>query len=82
MQVEPLPEAQESQELMEISVRYLNLSLGSMIQASRTVTIFRPVEAPRDMAVDLQVQEAVYRVGTARAIKDAVLLADTGNLAR
>ncbi|DBA99975.1 TPA: hypothetical protein ACH3X1_013847 [Trebouxia sp. C0004] len=75
-------EAVNSQEVMEVSVRCLDLSLGSMKESSTSAVMCRPAEAPRDVLMDPEVQEAVYRLGTAKVIKDAVQMADAGDLPR
>ena len=65
---------------MDVSVRYLDLGLGSMTQVNTAVVISRPGEVASDMVVDQQIQEAVFRLDTARIIKDAVCMADAHNL--
>ena len=65
---------------MDVSVRYLDLGQGCMKQVSTAVVISRPVEVASDMVVDQQIQEAVFRLDTARKIKDAVRMADAHNL--
>ena len=75
-----LDRAQDSQEIMDVSVRYLHLGLGCMKQISTAVVISRPGEVTGDMVVDQQIQEATHRLDTARAITDAVRMADANNL--
>jgi len=70
----------DSQEVMDVSVRCLDLSLGSMKESSNSAVMCRPAEVPHDVLMDSEVQEAVYRLGTAKVIKDAVQMADAGDL--
>ena len=65
---------------MDVSVRYLHLGLGSMKQVSTPVVISRPGEVAGDMVVDQQIQEATFRLETARTIQDAVRMADANNV--
>ncbi len=65
---------------MDVSVRCLDLSLGAMKESSTSAVMCRPAEVPHDIVMDSKVQEAVYRLGTAKVIKDAVQMADAGDL--
>ena len=79
MQVEAVKEAQDRQEVMQLSLRCLNLSQGAMQQTSTTAVIARPAQPSPETDPDPEVQEAVLRLSTAKAIRDAVALADARN---
>ena len=80
MQVNTLEQPQQSQDLVQVQVRYLDLLVGGMKQSEVAVSLGRPAEAAADAAVQPQVQEAMLRLGTAKAMKDAVNLGDRGDL--
>ncbi|KAL0038635.1 hypothetical protein WJX79_000718 [Trebouxia sp. C0005] len=73
-------EAVDSQEVLDVSVRCLDLSLGTMKENSTSAVMCRPAKVPHDVLMDSKVQEAVYRLDTAKVIKDAVRIADAGDL--
>lgn len=79
-QVAAVPEPQDQQEIVTLHLRYLDLAQGSMKQKSLTAAISRPADAPGDLQVDADMQEAVNRVNTANAITSAVRAADAGSL--
>lgn len=79
-QVAAVPEPQDQQEIVTLHLRYLDLGQGSMKQKSLTAAISRPAEAPEDLQVDADMQEALNRVSTANAIMSAVRAADAGSL--
>lgn len=81
VQVNPLEAAQSSQDLVHVQVRYLSLLVGAMKQSEVSASIARPAQAAADAPVQPQVQEAMLRLGTAKAMKDAVSLGDRGDLA-
>ena len=66
---------------MKLSLRCLNLGQGRMQQSDNTAVIGRPEQVPEGTAANLQVQEAVLRLSTAKAIRDAVAKADAQNFA-
>ena len=81
LQLNALDEPQTSQDLVHVQVRYLNLLAGAMKHSDLAVSIARPAEAASDEPVQPQVQEALLRLGSAKAMKDAVKLGDRGDLA-
>ena len=52
-----------------------------MQQSDNTAAIGRPDQVPEGTAANLQVQEAVLRLSTAKAIRDAVAKADARDFA-
>ena len=80
LQVSAVSEPKKQQELVTVSLRFLDLTAGSMRQESLTACIARPEEAPEGRQVDAALQEALHRVNTANAIKAAVREGDAGHL--
>lgn len=80
VQVNALEAPQSSQEVVYVQLRYLNLALGAMKQSEVAASIARPAEAAADLPMQPQVEEAMLRLGTAKAMKDAVSLGDRGDL--
>lgn len=79
-QAAAVPEPQDQQEIVTLHLRYLDLAQGSMKQKSLTAAISRPAEAPENLQVDADMQEALHRINTANAITSAVRAADAGSL--
>ena len=80
LQVAAVPEPQDNQEIVTLSLRFLDLAAGSMKSETMTASIARPEEAPEGLQVEPDMQEAVHRINTANAIRAAVGMADAGNL--
>ena len=81
LQVAAVSEPPDEQEVVAISLRFLDLAAGSMRQKSLTASITRPADVPQGtQQVDADIQEALHRVNTANAIKAAVRAADARNL--
>lgn len=75
-----MPEPQDNQEIVTLSLRFLDLATGSMKSETLTASISRPQEVPEGLGVDADMQEAMHRVNTANAIRAAVRTADAHNL--
>lgn len=80
LQVAALDAVQDKQEIATVSLRFLDLAAGKMVQKSMTACIARPEEEPEEVQADVDLQEAVHRISTANAIKAAVRAADASNL--
>ena len=80
LQVAAVPEPQDNQEIVTLSLRFLDLATGSMKSETMTASISRPDEAPEGLQVEADTQEAIHRINTANAIRAAVRTADAHNL--
>lgn len=65
---------------MDVHLRYLHLGMGHMCDDKLSVSVARPATEAADTVAHAQVQEAMLRISTAKAMKDAVVLGDQGNL--
>lgn len=81
LQIDALNEPRNEQEVVKLSLRCLNLGQGRMQQSDNTAVVGRPAQVPEGTAANLQVQEAVLRLSTAKAIRDAVAKADAHDFA-